>query len=186
MKNIIKLSAILFLFVTSSVFAQDGTYMEMKITSPGGITGTIKNYFAAGNNRSEMEMKMPQMPGGGMHTIMLIKKDNPKNLISLNEKSKTYTETDIKDNANEKETYTYTVKKIGEENVNGYKCIHSIIIGSKKDTYDAWTSKQVPYYEEYNRFSQADPQMGSAARDNAMKAAGVEGFPVKMMSKSSE
>ena len=106
-------------------------------------------------------------------------------IIQLNEDNKTYTEKDMSNQpTNDKNTYTVT--KIGDETVNGYKCIHSVITNSRGENTDMWTSKDVLFYDEYNKMAQSNPRIGSSAREKAMKDAGVDGFPVKMVTKNKE
>lgn len=165
-----------------NLFAQESGYVEMKMSSTMGATGNIRAYFSPHGQRNEFDMNSPQMPGG-MHYVAIFKKENLNTMIRLNDADKTYTETDMSNKQNDNNTYT--VKKIGEETVGGYKCVHSQVTDSRAENSDVWTSKEVPYYEQYSKMSQSNPRMGSSSsRDKAMKDAGVDGFPVKTISKS--
>lgn len=183
-KTTLLLAAIAIAALTSN--AQDGGYVEMKMTSTRGATGNMKAYFSEVGQRSEFDMNVPQMQGGGMHYVSISTKDKPNIVVTLNDQNKTYTEKDMTNNKSA-DNETYTVKKVGEETMNNYKCIHSIVTDShKNETTDMWTSKEVMYYEQYNKMSASNPRMGSSSREKAMKDAGVDGFPVKMVTKNKE
>ena len=61
-------------------------------------------------------MIIPQMPGGGFTNRTLMLKEKPGIVYALDDKNKTYSKiksTETQDNK------TYTVKKLGDEVVNG-------------------------------------------------------------------
>lgn len=179
-----KFLLIVALTATHILFAQEGAYMEMKISSSLGAAGNIKTYLSSSGQRSEFEMNIPQMPGGGIHFNSIIRKDKPNTIVQLNDANKTYTETEVTDQPKDKNTYT--VKKMGVETVSGYKCIRSLITSNNGENTDMWTSKDILYYEQYNKMNRNNPKIGSSSREKAMKNAGAEGFPVKMIVKTKE
>jgi hypothetical protein len=69
--------------------------------------------------------------------------------------------------------------------VAGYKCVHSTITDEKGKMSEMWTTKDI---SDFNKYSEAfhDKKYGSGKRDQALKDAGCEGFPVKMMHKGNE
>jgi len=160
--------------------AQSG-YIEMKMTSDkAGTEGAFKVYYSATGSRVEMDMKMGQMPTA-MHMVTITKKSNPNIIINLNETAKTFSEMDVSKNTY-KDTSTYTVKKVGDETMNGYKCVHVIVTSNKGENEDLWSSKDVVDYEKYHEANKNNPRSGSSENKlKALKAAGADGFPVKMI-----
>jgi hypothetical protein len=179
----INLSLVAIAMAASGLFAQEGAYMEMAISSETGATGSIKAYFSQSGQRSEFDMNVPKMPNGGIHYVSIFRKDDPDTMIRLDNANKTYTKTNISSRIRDNETYT--VKKIGEENVNGYKCMHSLVTSNRGETSDMWVSKQVPFYEVYHKMSQGT-RMGSPSKDKMMKEVEEDGFPVKTITKSKD
>src|ERR1019366_6209237 len=165
--------------------AQSG-YMEMKMTSDKAGTGsTLKIYYSSVGNRTEIDFKNAQMPAP-MHIIVISKKSNPNIVTQVNEAGKTYTEVDVTKIRNNDKT-TYTVKKVGDETVNGYKCVHVIVTNSKGEVEDLWSSKEVADYEMYHEANKNNPHSGTSENKlKALKEAGAEGFPVRIITKRPE
>jgi len=183
MKNILSITA--GLLITAAA-AQNGASMEFKYTSSSGANGTMLLKHSEYGSKSEVNMKSAKSPAAGMKMSSLIKKDAPDVIYMINETGKTYSE--MKRSAaggNQEDKHTYTVKKIGSETVNGYKCIHSTVTNEKNEVTEMWTSKDII---DYNKYSEAmynsDNKLGSSKQEKAIKAAGCEGFPVKMIKKS--
>lgn len=182
MKKIICLVAVL--FSAGYSLAQNGAHMEYKMSSTKGATGTVKVNYSEYGTLSDMNMVIPQMPGGGMEIKTLIQKSNPEVAYSINDKDKTYSERKMKE-ASQEDNKTYEVKKLGEEKVNGYKCVHAMIT-SGAETREVWNTKDFPDYEKYAEALNSNKKMSSQKQNDALKAAGCEGVPVKMMHKGNE
>ncbi len=172
------------LFISVASFGQ-GALIEFKMTSTKGMTGTIITKHSEYGSKVDMNMSAPQMPGGGIQMVSLSKKDNPDVTYVLNEANKTYTERKKTESKAHTDNNTYTVKKVGEEKVNGYKCIHAIVT-SGKETYDVWNTKDFPEYAKYAEAMNSNERMGSSKREQALKDAGCEGFPVKTVHKGND
>ncbi|MBA2611631.1 MAG: DUF4412 domain-containing protein [Bacteroidetes bacterium] len=181
-KLFINLSAVL---ISTFSIAQSGALIEFKMTSTKGLTGTIINKHSEYGSKVNMNMAMPQMPGGGIQMTTLMQKDKPDITYTLNESNKTYTERKKGETKETTDNNIYTVKKIGEEKVNGYKCIHAIV-SSGKETYDVWNTKDFPDYDKYAEAMNTNEKMGSSKRQKALKDAGCDGFPVKTIHKGNE
>ncbi|MEO6303992.1 MAG: DUF4412 domain-containing protein [Bacteroidia bacterium] len=173
------------LLISTLSFAQSSALIEFKMTSTKGLTGTITNKHSEYGSKVSMNMVVPQMPGGGIQMTTLIKKDNPDVTYTLNETNKTYTERKKAEAKETTDNNTYTVKKIGEEKVNGYKCIHALV-STGKETYDVWNTKDFADYAQYNEAMNSNEKMGSNKRQQALKDAGCDGFPVKTVHKGNE
>ncbi|MGZ3899238.1 MAG: DUF4412 domain-containing protein [Bacteroidia bacterium] len=171
-------------FLTVSTTAQNGAQMEYKITSTKGATGTVKVNYSEYGSISEMNMVIPQMPGGGMEMKSLIQKSNPDVIYSINDKDKTYSERKTKETSSE-DNKTYTVKKLGEEKVNGYKCVHAMVTEGN-ESHEVWNTKDIGDYEKYSEAFKANKKMSSQKREQALKDAGCDGIPVKTVHKGNE
>ena len=174
------LSLFLSFFIATFVYSHSGALIEYKITTSAGYNGTIKISTSDYGSISEFNMVIPQMPGGGMMIKSLMQKNNPL-IYTINDKSKSYSEVSPTDPSNN-DTKTYTVKKLGEENVNGYKCIHALITEGA-ETSEVWNTKDIAEFNKYAEAYKTNKRIGSAKRDQAFKAAGCDGLPVKSIHK---
>ncbi len=174
---------VLLFAILKPCMAQSG-YMEMKMTyDKGGAGGTFKVYYSPAGSRVETEMKLDKMPNP-VQMFSIIKKSNPNIVIQVNETGKTYSEMDISKNKNSasKNETTYTVKKVGNEKLNGYNCVHVIVTSSKGDVEDMWSSKDIADFEIYHQANKNNPRYGSSEEKlKALRDAGAEGFPVKIV-----
>ncbi len=180
-KNIGLVMALFFATVASS---QNGANIEYKLISSKGATGTVKINYSEFGSASEFNMVVPQMPGGGMVMKSITSKSNPDVTYMINDKTKTYSE--IKKTESDKEdTKTYSVKKIGEEKVNGYKCVHAMVTEGT-ETHEVWNTKDIADYAKYAEGFSSNKKIGSQKRDKALKDAGCDGLPVKQIHKGGE
>ena len=176
-----KLITILFVSLLSYAAFAQGFYMEMKMSSSErGDMGLMKVYSQDGNSRSEVSMNIP---GGPMTIATLFLKSNPNVVYMLNEKSKSYTETDITKNSQYKDfpQQDYEVTVIGKEKVNGFNTTHvKVLRKGSTQAEEMWTSKDVI---DYSSFLTAKTKY--TGRDNlnkALAAKGADGFPVRVKS----
>ncbi len=184
MKNILSIAAALTISVAA---AQNGASMEFKYTSSSGAGGTMLMKHSEYGSKSEVNMKSAKSPAGGMKMTSLIKKDAPDIIYMINESGKTYSEMKRSTAAgNQEDKHIYTVKKLGSETVNGYKCIHFTVTNEKNQESEMWTSKDIMDYGKYSEAFKNSDKFGSSKQDQAIKAAGCEGFPVKMMKKAKD
>ena len=82
-----------------------------------------------------------------------------------------------------------SVKKLGKEKILDYDTQHVIITrGDDKETTEMWTSKDVMDYETFSklqsRSGKRDP--GDQAVEKALKDAGADGMPLKLINTSPE
>ena len=173
------------ILLSAFAVAQSGNQIEFKLTSSKGTTGTILTKYSEYGSKVSMNMVIPQMPGGGIQMVSLMQKDKPDVTYTLNETSKTYTERKKGESKDITDNNTYTVKKIGDEKVNGYNCIHAIV-SQGKETYDVWNTKDIADYSKYSEAMNSNEKMGSSKRQQALKDAGCDGFPVKTVHKGNE
>ncbi|MGZ3866432.1 MAG: DUF4412 domain-containing protein [Bacteroidia bacterium] len=163
--------------------AQSGTHAQFKMTSARGMNGTMDLNYSETGHLSVMKSTSPQLPGGEMIIKSLYKKSTPDVTYMIDDKSKTYREQKKSATHKNHEEKEVTVKKVGEETVNGYKCVHAVVTEELGGTTDTWNTKDIPDYAKYEEALTDNRQMHSSKRMKALKDAGCEGFPVKMTRK---
>ncbi len=183
-----KLSTLLIACICSCMaMAGSGVYVEYKIASTGGgqgLSGTMRSWAANdGTSRSEMNMTLPSMPGGGMKVVTLHKASEPDKIYMLNEGSKTYSVTDMS-SFKRKETPAQhdtkiEIQVVGNEKVNGYNSTHIKISMNGKPAQDMWTTKDIAGYENYGRIS-SNKYLADNDMWQQMKAKGADGVPVRL------
>ena len=159
------------------VSAQNGAYIEYKISTTTGVSGNMKVNVSEFGTSSEFNMVIPQMPGGGIKNKSLIQKNNPEIIYMIDDKNKTATETKKADNAAQ-DNKNYIVERVGEETVNGYKCVHAKITEGK-EMHEVWNTRDIADFNKYAEAFSSNKNVGSAKREAALKATGCDGFPVK-------
>lgn len=175
----------LFLFallLPSTALAQFEGTIEMTVAHRHG-GGTMRLLFGKGAVRSEAKIGAQGMQ---MNMVFLHMFKNPDLAYRIDDAQKTYTEIDLKAarEARTKNDTTYEATKVGVETVRGYSCIHSRLTDASGNESDIWTSKDIANYYEIAKM------MGPNAPANegmtkALKAIGADGFPVKLVHKSS-
>ena len=160
----------------------NGLFFQYLMTSSFKIRGkdssssdTMKIYIADNyNGRTEFGLT-------GSNTQTITHADLPGYSILLTPQSKTYV-LNIRDTAATFDNLTYKVVKVGNENIQGYNCIHAKLIistGKNKDiSEDVWTSKDVPGYA--NLKQKIAVQNITQKMLQALTQAGCDGFFVKM------
>ena len=195
-----RISPILFalLLAGGPAFAQFEGVLEMKMTmsgmgGEGSGGGTMNVSVAKAGSRSEMNMQMGPMD---MKVVMLQKNDTPDTLYRINDADKTYTEMDLaklKDMAGQQQnTKKYTVEKLGQETILGYKTQHVLLkdqnAGSGKGmTIEMWSAKGLLDYATYSKMQ---ARRGKGANEEAMikalKDADADGMPLKSIATTPE
>ena len=171
-------------------FAQFEGVLEMKMTMAGkdgeGGGGTMNVAVAKAGTRSEMNM---QMGGDGMKMVMLQKTDTPNMLYRINDANKTYTEMDLAKMramaGQQPDTTKYTVEKLGQETILGYKTQHVLVkeqhAGAGNGmTTEMWTAKDLLDYATFSKLQVRRAQgAGEEAMIKALKDADADGMPLK-------
>lgn len=179
--------AVCLTMATVSTFAAGGFYIEYKmalVDGKEGVSGVVKVYNGGTASRSELNMNVPGIPGGGMNMVSIHKESEPAKIYMINDASKTYSVMDVSKFKNAvpnsaKTEHEYEVTIVGSETVNGYKSTHVKIKIDGRDAQELWTSKEIASFEKYAQLSSS-----KYAIDNslwaALKAKGAEGFPIRM------
>ncbi|MBS1737338.1 MAG: DUF4412 domain-containing protein [Bacteroidetes bacterium] len=152
-------------------------------------SSTTKQWFTS-DGRARGEMNLAGMIAGAAgyqvnaKPVVIISRANmPNYSVTLNDEDKTYSLNVIDQALIDKDGESYKAYVIGTENVNGYPCKHAVVKGNKL-VMDMWMSTAVPGYDVYKKAATAS----SGATGNfmsALKAAGAEGFPVKIFMENS-
>ena len=179
MKKYLSLITVL-AFFSITAFAREGIYLEFKITV-ASMTGNNKVYSSDGDTRSEITMVSDAMPNP-YSAITLVLHNAPDKVYNLNEKDKTYSETDAgKSSENNDDDYEITV--LGKENINNYNCTHvSVRYKKSKHTSDMWLSKDIVGYAGYTVVK--NKYLGGSKFFNALKDKGADGFVVRLVTNS--
>ena len=174
--------------------------MKMEGGGAAAMSGTGKTYVTKRAWRSEMEMsseemrKNPEMlkaTGGktSVRLIMLGKLSEPGISYMINENTKTYARIDAAEMAKDlpKDTERkWSVKRLGKDHVAGLACenVRAVETG-KKTEYEICVSTELAS-GEWMRALQGQQRGAGGIWVKALKDAGVEGFPVRMVIKESE
>jgi hypothetical protein len=168
-------------FTVNSISAQNGASLEFKLTSSKGMTGTMKIFYSSPGSRMEMNMVVPQMPGGGFSKTTLVKSDKPGTVYTLDDKNKTYTSTEVV-TSGAAATDNITVKVIGKEKVASYNCTH-VMVTKGTEASEYWTTKEIADLEKYSKYNRSNRFTGSDAEQAALAKNGADGFIIKSITK---
>lgn len=179
-------STALFVCCTLFTFAQQGSALLMKISNSTGISGNMKLYVSEAGGRAEINMDIPAgMPGmDGVNITSISKNSEPGKSYIINDQTKSYTVVTTDNNKKSPEDKSkVTVTKIGEETVNGFKCIHAKI-DVNGNVSDIWTSRSVitgsdSYKALLDASSKGMANYSNSSYQKALKDADCDGFPVK-------
>jgi hypothetical protein len=158
----------------------------------GPVKDTTITYFTlSGEGRTEMNLAGMMGVNGGHKLVTLSRISSSRYSITLDDADNTYSLNVIDSSLLNAGGENYTVTKIGEETVNGYRCIHSKLVsefgtaGFKvTTTHDVWTSTQVPGYAELKKMTAN--QRVPVKMMRALEQAGCEGAMVKMYMQSKD
>jgi hypothetical protein len=169
-------------------------YFEMtnSITTDKGKTSsyTSKQWFTAdGRARGEMNLAGMFAAAAGYQinakpVVVITHANMPNYSVTLDNENKTYSLNVIDQALLDKDGEGYTAYVIGNETVNGYSCKHAVVKGNKM-VMDMWMSTDVPGYDVYKQAATAAGAGAAGSYMSALKSAGVEGFPVKMIEEKS-
>jgi len=198
MRKNIRPTLIALLLAALPAYAQFEGVLEMKMTiaskdDEAGGGGTMSVAVAKSGTRCDMNMQMGAM---GMKMVMLQKTDTPNTLYRLNDANKTYTEVDLAKTremaGQQPNSDKYTVEKLGQETILGYKTQH-VLVKEKNPapgnamTTEMWTAKDLL---DYATFSKMQVHRGKGGGDEglvkALKDAGADGLPLKSVATTAD
>ncbi|MFA7381125.1 MAG: DUF4412 domain-containing protein [Bacteroidia bacterium] len=158
----------------STVFAQSGLHYEYKITgaSPqGSVTGNMEFMLLNGNTRMEMRMNVPSVPVINM--VMLTLQQKSGFSYELMDAAKAYVEHNTTGTPS-----VYEVMQVAGAEKLGVFNATKVKIKIDGEEQWMWISKDVTGYSMFASMRNKDWDMDALFK--ALKAKGVEGFPVKM------
>jgi hypothetical protein len=166
-----------------------GVYYESitTMTSKKGVQkDTNVTYFTnGGEGRSEMSIPMPGVKTNKM--IILGRAGQPRYSMSINDAQKTYSLNVIDTALINSGGDDYTVTRVGEEMVAGYRCTHAKMTSKSRfssTTMDIWTSTSVPGYDLYKKLISVNKVTPSIIA--ALDKAGCNGYFMKMVTGSKD
>ncbi len=158
--------------------------LTMQTTIPEAGSTDTRLFIAKEGVRTESTSHMKNMPSD-IKMVIISPSDTPNlvYLINTAQKSWSVINTDAmkKDMAATEKSDSYNnakIENLGKEPVNGYNCTH-VRITHGESVMEMWVSKEILDYFTYARMQSASgSNMPELAR--RMKAAGLDGFPVKI------
>lgn len=161
-------------YTFSAAFAQSGLRYEYKITgkSPQGtVTGNMDFMLLSGNTRMEMRMNVPGVPVINM--VMLTLQQKVGFSYELMDASKSYIEHNVVSAPS-----VYEVVQVAGAEKAGIFNATKVKIKIDGEEQWMWISKDVVGYSTFTSMRNKEWDMDALFK--ALKAKGVEGFPVKM------
>lgn len=155
--------------------------LTMKTTLPNAGTSDLKLFIGPKGMRSESKTSMGEQ-GPAVSMTVLSLADRPDTIYMINESSGSCMEMDlskVKQQAPEDPYLDAKIENLGKERVNGFDCNHvRISWPEKENSIDLWVSKEILDYFAYARM-QGSKDRGNEQLAEKLKAAGLDGFPVK-------
>lgn len=181
------------LLAATPALAQFEGVLESKLTSPDA-TGTSKSWVGKAGARIEMQMQPLEGPGAGaagMKMVILHKFAEPDVSYFVNESTKSYAVVDHRQSQgtakDAKDDETYTVKKLGKDTVAGFSCQKGLVTSSKGRQTELCVTSEILGGGSWLRSMQPRnrPSQGGALL-KALKDAGLEGYPVRWVTKDDD
>lgn len=182
--------ALSFGFVAALASAQTEGVADYRI-SGGAVNGTGKLYFTKTGYRVEWNMDVSgdaaRRGGKGpreMKMTMFGKASDPDVVYTVNDETKTWSSWNTKDAQDEaaKSKTKYTVERLGADKVAGFACQNARIKSSTGTEMEVCVTKELAapagWLTSMNRHRGAD-----GSWTNAMREAGVDGFPIRWITK---
>jgi len=160
--------------------------ISTKITTRHSGGGSGKLYLSKLGTRNEIDFNSPKLQGvsTGPYRIVTIQKFAEPDLVyHLNEERKTYSILDLKKIGNQTKGFndeTYTVKRLGVDTVAGYACEKALLSSQHGTETEMCIAKSIRGMEAWVTMMERTAQVKSGMF-KALKDAGLEGLPVKMI-----
>jgi hypothetical protein len=183
MHNQLSCGLLAVLLSATSGFAQfEGVLaMNMTLVSKDGHDrggGTIKLAIAKAGMRGEIDLHLGQ--GGGMKSVVLCKTDTPNVNYLITDADRTYTEMDVSQPTGAPAQVEWTVQKLGREKLLGYKTQHVLAKAKTgpSQSMELWLATGFLDFETYRKLQAGS---GGEGLTQALKEAGAEGMPLKVV-----
>ena len=166
---------------------------SFKMTAGSGpemsAQGDGKIFLSSAGYRVEWAMDLSSMRKGRegskapatMAMTMLARKADPTKVYMLNDEKKTYSVVDAGkagEDRGAKPKDPFTVKKLGTETIAGYSCQDALLTSSKDTEIEVCVAKELAASSDWlASLNRRNPE--GASWLGALKAQGIEGFPVR-------
>ena len=154
-------------------------------TPRGG--GTIRLAIAKAGMRGEVDLQPDR--GIGLHRVVLCKADTPNINYLLSDADRTYSEVHlsppIQAGSSSLEQPAWTVKRLGRQKFLGYKTQH--VLAKPKSgavlSMELWIATDLLDFDTFRKLQAGSGGAtgGEGALAQALKAAGAEGMPLKVL-----
>ncbi len=180
------------LLAAAPALAQFEGVLESRLTGQN-MKGTSKSWVAKAGARIEMQMQASAegAAGAGMKMVILHKTAEPDVSYWVNESAKSYAVIDHRQTEESakgaRDEETYTVKKLGKDTVAGFSCQKGLVTSSKGRQMELCVSSDVLGGSTWFRSMQSRSKPGEGGNLlKALKDAGLEGYPVRWVTKDDE
>lgn len=161
--------------------------LELRVSSGGGVSGTVK--MTVGDAGSVTEMNMGT-PAGPMKMKALMRKARPDVIWLIDDARRTVSElpsgaaAQAMSYAGGGAEESWTVKRLGTETVAGFATVHVKAISGRTGTEtELWTTRQIMSGDQYVAALGKEARMTSTLLA-ALKKEDADGFPVKLVTTS--
>lgn len=177
------------LLAAAAALAQTEGVADYRISGPS-MKGTGRMSMSRAGYRAEwtMDVSGDSTRRGGrgpreMKTTMMGKLSEPDLVYTINDETKSYSVWDTKATREEaaKSKEKYTVERLGSDTVAGFACQNVRITSSNGTKMDVCATKEIAAPASW--LSSMDRRTGGGGFMNAMRDAGVDGFPVRWVTK---
>jgi hypothetical protein len=144
--------------------------------------GHLRLFVSAPGSRIEMQMTTPM---GEMRLTMLHLKAKPGVSYLVNDEKKVYSEIEGSRGDDKDQAEKITVKRLGNEQVAGYDCVHALVTDEQGEKTEIWSTKALGGAEAFwTAQAGEDRQQNRKFRGMAksLRDAGVDGWPLKFRS----
>jgi hypothetical protein len=161
--------------------------MYMSTVIPGSGTSEMKLFIGPKGVRTETSAGITGQ-SGKMKMTVISPAETPNKVYMINEAAGSCMEVDIAEATKQADVDPFKdakIENLGKETVNGYDCTHVRITEPNKEmTIEMWVTRDMLDYFTYARMQGGrDKSMPKLAE--RLKAAGLDGFPVRTMLKPS-
>jgi hypothetical protein len=174
------LAALAIVWAAPSVRAEFEGEMDMAITASGETNAagsTMRIAVAKAGTRLEVNARMPDMT---VKTVVLVREDTPDKVYQIDDSRQTYSVMDVADirkmAAEHADPDPWSVTKLGEETILGYKTQH-VRVTHGQTAMEMWNARDLMDYETYSRMQARQP--GAEGLYKALKDAGADGVPLR-------
>ncbi len=186
MNNVLLFLFLLFAALTGSSSASaaskfTGT-MDMSLVMPNG-KATVTYFFGLNTQRMDMIMQINKIPDQ-FKTTVITKAAQPDVAYIINHQAKNYTIVNLR-TAAENALFldfdsNYNLARAGSQIIKGYNCEH-IILTSTTEKLELWVTRDLGDFSTFRILQTQNPRLSNTQLAKTLSAAGVEGFPVKII-----